>query len=377
MRPSFIVREAVPQSSHGIGQGTGSEGRGMRKKRAMVVLAVILIAIAAVLLINREATRVVFCNLFAGSESLDDSVEWDGGTSYERLPYAGQSQAQYLHLYVPKSDEPMPLLILIHGGGFYFNDNESRQAQFMYRYFRDHGYACASVNYRLGDEAAYPAALEDVKAAIRFLRANAGRYGYDADRFAVWGESAGGYLAVMAGVTDDSEFSALPFIGEEECDAPVSAQVSVILDYYGATELGAKESGYGDLGIPKFILNLAGMWLRPALEATGFDNVESAWLRRDTSQMAREELDKINPAYYIQKNLNADSELYVIIRHGDADLDVPYTQSERIGRLFGDVIGPSKVNLEIVRNYKHASDRFYSDAALAEVKGLMDQYFGR
>ena len=53
-------------------------------------------------------------------------------------------------------------------GGFVYNDSQSRQAQLMYRYFRDHGYACASVNYRLAQEAAFPAGVEDVKSAIRF-----------------------------------------------------------------------------------------------------------------------------------------------------------------------------------------------------------------
>ena len=57
------------------------------------------------------------------------------------------------------------------------------------------------MNRQSGMEAPYPAAIEDVKAAIRFLRANADTYGYDADRFAIWGESAGAYLATMAAVT--------------------------------------------------------------------------------------------------------------------------------------------------------------------------------
>lgn len=157
------------------------------KKKGLFLLLGVLLVLAAILAAYHETVRVVCCNLFAGSERLDTSENWDGGKSYEFVPYTSLSQAQYLHLYVPEKEDPMPLLVLIHGGGFYFNDNESRQAQFMYRYFRDHGYACASINYRLGDEAGYPAALEDVKAAIRFLRGNADRYGYDAEKIALWG----------------------------------------------------------------------------------------------------------------------------------------------------------------------------------------------
>ncbi len=104
---------------------------------------------------------------------LDESTEWDGGNSYEKLQYSEVSENDYLDLYVPDSDEPMPMIVMVHGGGFVFNVSQSRQAQLMYRYFRDHGYACASINYRLAQEAAFPAGVEDVKSAIRFLRANA------------------------------------------------------------------------------------------------------------------------------------------------------------------------------------------------------------
>ena len=80
-------------------------------------------------------------------------------------------------------------------GGFVYNDSQSRQAQLMYRYFRDHGYACASVNYRLAQEAAFPAGVEDVKSAIRFLRANAEKYGYDPERFAIWESQLGVFIS--------------------------------------------------------------------------------------------------------------------------------------------------------------------------------------
>ena len=137
----------------------------------------------------------------------------------------------------------MPMIVMVHGGGFVFNDSQSRQAQLMYRYFRDHGYACASINYRLAQEAAFPAGVEDVKSAIRFLRANAEKYGYDPERFAIWGESAGGYLSVICGASNDEEFNSVPFIGEDE-NNPVSSEVQVILNYYGCMEFGTQAADY-------------------------------------------------------------------------------------------------------------------------------------
>lgn len=104
-----------------------------KKKKIGIVLASVLAVIVVVLAVNHNLTGIVFFNLFPGTVKLDESTQWDGGESYEFVEYAELSDAQYLHLYVPDSEKPAPLLILIHGGGFYFNDNESRQTQFMYR----------------------------------------------------------------------------------------------------------------------------------------------------------------------------------------------------------------------------------------------------
>lgn len=98
-----------------------------------------------------------------------------------------------------------PLVIYIHGGGWAaghtrqsgaFSDFPAVLAELAQR-----GYAVASLEYRLSGEAPFPAAIQDVKAAIRFLRANADRYGIDVDRVAVWGGSAGGQLAALAAVS--------------------------------------------------------------------------------------------------------------------------------------------------------------------------------
>ena len=71
--------------------------------------------------------------------------------------------------------------------------------------------ACASVNYRLAQEAAFPAAVEDCKAAVRYLRANADKYGYNADQITVFGESAGGYTDII-GLDKDLKSIGLPRI---------------------------------------------------------------------------------------------------------------------------------------------------------------------
>src|SRR5690606_30588174 len=102
-----------------------------------------------------------------------------------------------LDLYVPRHRRPVPLIIWIHGGGWSEGGKDDPPALPLL-YAR---YAVASIEYRLSGRAQFPAQIHDVKAAVRFLRANAGRYRLDPDRFGVWGESAGGHLAALLGLT--------------------------------------------------------------------------------------------------------------------------------------------------------------------------------
>lgn len=221
-------------------------------------LAVVL---TGVLVRYHRAVCAVACNWTAPVYKLDRVQDWCGGKTYKGVQYASVSPTDYVDIYIPSQKTPPPLFVLIRGGGFVSNDANSRQAQLMYHYFRDHGFACASVNYRLAQEAAFPAGVEDCKAAIRFLRAHAEEYGYDAERIAVWGESAGGYLAVMGAVTNDNEFNSLPFIGQGEL-GDVSAKVDVLVDYYSAVELGLEED-FKAIGFPKFVTDVANRWAAP------------------------------------------------------------------------------------------------------------------
>jgi acetyl esterase/lipase len=108
-----------------------------------------------------------------------------------------------LDLYLPAGrDKPVPLIIWSGGTGWmtdYGNSTTSGVA----RMFNPHGYAVAGVNIRSSSQATFPAQLSDMKAAIRFLRANAKRFHLDAERFGVAGDSSGGWAAVMAAVTGD------------------------------------------------------------------------------------------------------------------------------------------------------------------------------
>ena len=133
-----------------------------------------------------------------------------------------------LDLTVPQDIERPPLFVYIHGGGWRKGDKSHNRCAWV----ADHGYAVASIGYRLTDVALFPAQIHDCKAAIRWLRAYAVEYGYNAERIAVAGGSAGGHLAALLGTTSQPpELEGT--IGEH---LHVSSAVQAIINYFGPTD---------------------------------------------------------------------------------------------------------------------------------------------
>jgi len=349
----------------------------MKGKKALkitaVALGVLLLTAVVLTVVYHKAAYAVFKNLTAPAVKLDEAA-WTGGTSFERVPYAADSPAQYLDLYVPEgATGALPkLYVIIHGGGFISNDSQSKQAQLMYRYFRDHGYACASINYRLAQEAPFPAGLSDCKAAIRFLRAHAAEYGFDAERIAVFGESAGGYLAVMCGVTNDDEFMDVAFLGQEQAEN-VSAKVDVVVNYYGHIDNIGADADWAQLGIPQAVLDIANSWITGDV-LQGYDDIQSFWNRKNVSEMTQEEYAVGDPHHYIQNNDLTGLSIWIV--HGDSDLTVPYLQSERLAAELRERLGDGAVSYHLIPGMGHASDPLYSDELLGQLKDYLDQTMG-
>ena len=154
-------------------------------------------------------------------------------TVFENVTYATQSPTQHLDIYMPKGVPKPPLVIWTHGGGFVFGDEDFvkyDETAKLLEVFIKNGVAVASVNYRLAQEAKFPGAGVDAKSAIRFLRANASKYGYDPKRFATGGDSAGSYLALMSAITGDQPS---PFDNPLDPNRKTSAAVSTVIDLFG------------------------------------------------------------------------------------------------------------------------------------------------
>ncbi|MGW0593035.1 alpha/beta hydrolase fold domain-containing protein [Streptosporangium sp. NPDC002607] len=136
----------------------------------------------------------------SGADERVRSVRSDGYTTYSDVAYASGGNQQVLDLYVPKGARWAPVIVYIHGGGWSAGDKSELQRIPEWTSLLSQGFAVASVNYTLSTSAKFPQQIHEVKAAIRYLRANSFRYGLNG-RIGLWGGSAGGQLAALAGTS--------------------------------------------------------------------------------------------------------------------------------------------------------------------------------
>jgi len=154
---------------------------------------------------------------------------------YRDLVYVGGGgKSQSLDLYVPEGAGKKPLVIWIHGGWWRSGNKSGGPIQPLLR----EGLAVASINYRFSSEAIFPAQIYDCKAAVRWLRANAERYGLDKEKFGAWGGSSGGYLAALLGTSG----------GVKELEGDLgnlgeSSRVQAVCDFYGPIDFAAMMTG--------------------------------------------------------------------------------------------------------------------------------------
>jgi acetyl esterase/lipase len=204
-----------------------------------------------------------------------------------------------LDLFVPeKADAPLPLIVWIHGGAWLGGDKAGGPAMPQIR----RGYAVASINYRLSNEAIFPAQIYDCKAAIRWLRAHAKEYNIDPHRIGVWGSSAGGHLVALLGTSGD-----VKQIEGDEGNLDQSSRVQAVCDWFGPTD---------------FLQMAAHMLPDAKMPHDTADSPESK-LVGGPIQQNKEKVAKANPITYVSKD-----DPPFLIMHGDKDPLVPHHQSE-------------------------------------------------
>ena len=164
------------------------------------------------------------------------------------VPFIGAERKEKLDLYFPNGPKRLdrPAVVFIHGGGFTGGDKAEYRSASVSADLCRAGYVVVSCNYVLGSkskEGVWPQNIADCRNAVRWLRAHAKELGVNPDKIAVAGGSAGGYLALMVGLSDDK---AGP--GGDPA-AKVSAKVSAVIDMYGVVNFS--KHGKGDVpGVP-------------------------------------------------------------------------------------------------------------------------------
>lgn len=158
------------------------------------------------------------------------AISYVSNVVYAQVPSRGfENVALKMDILKPQVKTPLPAVVVITGGGF-INANKDNYMQQRVK-LAEAGYVVASIDYRVAPTAIFPQPLEDVKAAIRYLRANAMKFNIDPEHIGVWGGSAGGYLAAMAGTTSGlAKFD----VGEH---LEVSSSVQAVVDMYGLSDL--------------------------------------------------------------------------------------------------------------------------------------------
>jgi acetyl esterase/lipase len=268
---------------------------------------------------------------------------------YRDFAYDDVSPLQKLDLYLPDNgDQPYPLLVAIHGGGFSSGDKGDGQVVPVLSGLA-RGYAIASLDYRLSPEATFPAAISDVKAAIRWLRAHAGEFRLDGSRVALWGDSAGGNLAALAGTTGDAD--ALRGPDPANLDQPDTVQA--VVDWFGPISFLHTDADFRKAGFD-----------RPSAEDGR--SFLSEYLGGSLSEV-RAEVKASDPITYL-----SPGDPPILIEHGTADATVPYPQSVRLARAYAKVAGEDAVTLRLLRGAGHVDAVFYEEEHLTEVLDWLD-----
>jgi len=254
------------------------------------------------------------------------------------IPYAGLSPAQKLDIYLPDTgDGPFPVIVAIHGGAFMGCDKADMQVLPMLQGLR-RGYAVISINYRLSGEAMFPALVHDAKAAVRWIRANAGRYSLDPHRIAAWGGSAGGYQALMLGTS--AGVGELEDLALGSPDQPSSVQA--VVAWYAPSNFLKMDEQLAESGLSSW----------PGMEHSGANSPESRLLGGTITEIP-ERVRAANPASYIQPGAPP-----FLLQHGTRDAVVPFQQSVEFAAELRRASGKQVVVLELMEGAEHADPRF-------------------
>ncbi len=276
---------------------------------------------------------------------------------YEDIVYSTSSTSQRLDIYLPKGVKNPPLMIWLHGGGFVFGDENTMkfdESAKLLEVFIKNGIAVASVNYRLATEALYPAAAQDTKMATRFLRANASKYGFNSNKFAIGGDSAGSYLAMSAGFTGSQKSL---FDTPTDPNLKTSAAISFVFDLFGNVNFETMAANK-----IKYPCGVEDPY------ASGADPNFNPWFGDTSLPNVKAQLQSGNLYPYL-KTLKPMPTVFIF--HGTADCSVSQYDSIELDKVIKSQKGTS--NLFLVPGEIHGGPKIWT-AAMKQVPALAKKF---
>jgi acetyl esterase/lipase len=256
---------------------------------------------------TRASARQLFLSLFAlvlasaaaGQDSGGPVVPAGTRVLVDVAYVPNGHERQRLDLYVPSTGtRPFPVIVWIHGGAFRTGGKDAHRIFPLLTSFVGEGYAVASVNHRYSQQSVFPAQIQDVKAAVRWVRTNAATYGLDPNRIVAWGASSGGHLAAMLGTS-----AGVTEFGDQD---DRSSRVQAVVDFFGPTDFLQMDAHRLPTGM--------------------VHNVDTSPESQLVGGLITQHADRVaraNPITYV----TPDDPPFLIV-HGDRDPNVPHHQSE-------------------------------------------------
>lgn len=279
--------------------------------------------------------------------------------AWENVPYANQDPLQVVHIYTPGDEGNYPLLVYVNGGGWVQQLTNYNTVPGVWKALSQ-GYALASIGYRLAPQWCWPAQVLDVKAAIRFLRAHAYEYGYNADTIVAWGNSAGGHILEMCCATNGlPTFEDLAMGNADQSSdiqglvafyAPSNLYQAELDNYISAEELHALAESPEDLND-----NRPGMALNSNIElgCRALDNPAIAAMASPINFVTK----NYPPTYFVQ---------------GLADPVVAYTQTTSMYNKVVYECGEDRAKMDLIPGAVHGDPAIKSDEITKKVFDFAD-----
>jgi len=271
-----------------------------------------------------------------------------------------------LDVYRVPNTGPKPAVVFVHGGSYVNGDpRDDRNAVYgendaFMAYVASHGYVVFAVRYRLADEAKWPAQIQDVKAAIRWIRGNAAQYGVNPQRIAVWGESAGGHIAAMVGATcgikEFDVFASPGIYGNPPAAdryADQSSCVQVAVPWHPSTDMARLDSQ--NESFARLIHNTPVSSQSRVLGCSLGTNCDAATVQ------------KANALYYVSQG-GADKTAF-LFQVGSVDEATPWQQSQ----IMYDALRAKGIpaQIEVIKGANH----YFTGATKEQAKQVLDTFF--